>query len=322
MRTRPLFIIIPIVFLGLTLYQLIPPRSSSSSAVAFTISRGQSLDSIGQTLVSNHLIRSVAIFKAYTVLTNNAKFIQAGEYRLNPEQPLWKLVESLKHGQADRSVTFINGWRREQYAQAIVDQFSKQNPEYHFDPQQFISLTKNLEGHLYPDTYAFAKNVTAEMVVDTLTYRFDTLTKDISSRKNFDTALILASLLEREALTDTEKPLIAGVLKKRLDQGWPLQVDATVQYAQASKRCALTACTWWPNNLSKTDLEIVSPYNTYTNPGLPPTPISNPGLSSIQAALEPQSSPYYFYLHDTEGNIHFATTLEEHNQNIKQYLNK
>ena len=303
-------------------YQFTPPEVTSTSPVTFIISRGQGLDSIGRTLVEHRLVRSVAAFKLYATLTNNAKLIQAGDYRLPAGLSLIELVENLKHGQSDRTITFINGWRREQYAQTIVDEFSKQNPEYAFSPEEFLSLTKNLEGHLYPDTYAFAKGVTAKDIVDVLTYRFDTLTKDLSSSPDFKSALILASLLEREALTDAEKPLIAGVLKKRLDQGWPLQVDATVQYAIASGKCPLITCEWWPQSLTRADIDINSPYNTYKTPGLPPAPISNPSLSSIKAALDPQSSPYYFYLHDPEGNIHFAITLEEHNQNIREFLSE
>jgi UPF0755 protein len=115
---------------------------------------------------------------------------------------------------------------------------------------------------------------------------------------------------------------VAGILIKRLNSDWPLQVDATVQYAKASRTCKLTACDWWPQNISRSDIDLDSPYNTYKNPGLPLTPICNPSFISLKSALNPASSNYWFYLHDSKGQIHFATTLEEHNENIRLYLGK
>ena len=126
--------------------------------------------------------------------------------------------------------------------------------------------------------------------------------------------LILASLIERETKHDAEKPIVAGIINKRLAEGWPLELDATVQY-QLGK-----SGDWWPNT-TLLDRKIKSPYNTYLNRGLPASPICNPGLVSIDAAKNPADSPYWFYLHDREGNIHYAATLEEHNQNISKYIN-
>ena len=115
---------------------------------------------------------------------------------------------------------------------------------------------------------------------------------------------------------------IAGVIENRLAAKWPLQIDATVQYALSTARCKKLDCDWWPKTLTKVDLQIKSPYNTYLNQGLPIKPISNPGEAAIKAAVAPAKTTAWFYLHDLKGQIHFAKTIEEHNKNICVYLQK
>jgi len=133
----------------------------------------------------------------------------------------------------------------------------------------------------------------------------------------------IASLVERETRSEAERPVVAGILLKRLKAGWPLQVDAAVQYAVAGVNCSRfdPACQWWPS-LTKEDLMINSPFNTYKFKGLPPAPIANPGLSSLEAAFSPEESDYWFYLHDGQGQIHYAKTLAEHQENIQKYLGR
>jgi len=135
--------------------------------------------------------------------------------------------------------------------------------------------------------------------------------------------IILASLIEREMKTGDERPIVAGIILNRLNAGMPLQIDATVQYAVASARCGseIISCAWW-EPLASADLVINSPYNTYENTGLPPTPIANPGLSAIKAAYNPSTTDYLYYIHDSSGTIHYATTLEEQDANIKKYLDR
>ena len=133
----------------------------------------------------------------------------------------------------------------------------------------------------------------------------------------------MASLLERETLTGEERPIVAGILYNRLKAGWPLQVDAAVQYAMANAKCGEGApeCKdWWPRPITSADLELNSPYNLYLHPGLPPAPIASPGFASLKAVAFPEDSHYWFYLHGLDGNIHYARSLEEHNQNIVKYL--
>ena len=147
---------------------------------------------------------------------------------------------------------------------------------------------------------------------------------DLTARgRSLNQVIIMASLIERETRGVEEKPVVAGIIYKRLESGWPLQVDATLQYAISNENCKnkIDNCTWW-TPLIKENMNINSPYNSYEIKGLPPTPIASPGLSSIKAAIYPEESGYWFYLHDPDGDIHFARTMEEHNDNIREYLGK
>jgi UPF0755 protein len=133
----------------------------------------------------------------------------------------------------------------------------------------------------------------------------------------FAQTITLASIVEREGKTDSDRPMIAGILLNRIKLGMPLQVDATLQYTLGYQPFAKT---WWKKELSVDDKKINSPYNTYANVGLPPAPIANPGMASINAAMYPTSSDYLYYLHDKTGTAHYAKTIEEHNANIQKYL--
>jgi len=126
--------------------------------------------------------------------------------------------------------------------------------------------------------------------------------------------LTLASIVERETRQASDRAIVAGILLKRLENSWPLQVDATIQYAVGKKG------DWWPSNLTREDLEVNSPYNTYLNRGLPPGAICNPGLSSIISVLQPKQTDYWFYISDKNGVMHYAKTGEEHGANVEKYL--
>ena len=156
-----------------------------------------------------------------------------------------------------------------------------------------------------------------------MTGNFDTKTSSLTNE-----LITLASLVEREAKHQQDRPIIAAVLQNRLDIGMALQVDATLQYAKAGLACVTCAtcdtCVtssgdWWPS-VTSTDKSINSHYNTYKYPGLPPGPIANPGLSSIEAVLSPNKVDYLYYVSEPDGTTHYANTLEEHNDNIRKFL--
>lgn len=293
---------------------LTPVDPQANKAVVFAIPKGQSIDAIGNRLQASHLIRSAAAFKIYVSSHHLASSMQAGDFRLQGNMSLPTIAENLTHGTLDIWVTLLEGWRREEMADKLEQEFTAKGAT--FDRAGFVEASTGLEGYLFPDTYLIPPNSSgsaiATLLKNTFAKKVD-LTQNQSGLTEKE-VVILASILEREVAASYDRPIIAGILLKRLQKGWPLQADATIQYIMGKPN------NWWPQNISPTDIKIKSSYNTYSHPGLPPTPIANPGLASLKATLHPQASEYWFYISDTKGAIHYATTLEEHNSNIAKYL--
>ena len=306
--------------------------SSAEKPLRFIIPKGRSATQIGDSLFGAGLIKSPLAFKVYVQVTGKAEKIQAGEFTLSPHLSLVEVVVRLTSGPEELWVTIPEGLRREEIVERFVSNLEMSEKQASVFREQFLSESISQEGYLFPDTYLFPRDASASVVVDKMGKTHD------SEMIQFNTALIderaaggldnkgittLASIIERETKTEEERPFVAGILFNRLEIGMALQVDATVQYAVASENCKakITDCDWWPV-LTKQDLEIDSPYNSYKFTGLPPAPIANPGVSSIRAVIHPEDSDYLYYIHDSEGSIHYAETLFEHNQNIRQYLRK
>lgn len=280
----------------------------------FVIPKGDGASSVAGRLKKEGLIRSSLAFQILVVKDGLVGKIQAGDFRLSPSMSLPRIVELLQHGSLDVWVTIPEGWRNEEIAQEISDKLK-------INPQDFLALAD--EGYMFPDTYLFTKEATAAIVAgkmrDTFNLRFDSSLKQEAQKQKLtlDQVVILASLVEREVKNDVDRPIVAGILLKRLKEGMALQIDATVQYAlgfQPDQK------TWWKKNLTSQDLKFNSPYNTYSNPGLPPAPISNPGLAALKAVVSPKETDIWFYISDKQGKMHYAKTLDEHNQNIAKYL--
>ena len=171
-----------------------------------------------------------------------------------------------------------------------------------------MAATADKEGYLFPDTYLIPKDVAVESVVSLLTNNFE---KKVGQADK--STIILASIVEREAVGSEDRQLVADILTKRLAAGMGLNADATLQYAIGKPG------NWWPVPLAS-DKKVKSAFNTYMYRGLPPAPIANPGLGSIRAVLGARETAYLYYLHDPEGKIHPAKTFEEHQMNIDKYL--
>jgi len=174
-----------------------------------------------------------------------------------------------------------------------------------FDKENFLKLTPQNEGYLFPDTYFFTGRENEAEIIRIMRNNFQNKAGSVKTE-----ILIMASMLEREARTIKDKKIIAGILWKRLNNDMLLQVDATLNYLNNKTSLEMT----------KDDLKFDSPYNTYLYKGLPPTPICNPGLESIEAASQPTETEYWYYLSDKKGNIHYAKTFEEHKANKMRYL--
>jgi UPF0755 protein len=305
------------------------PASSSETPVRLVIPKGSSATEIGERLQDEDLIKNSLAFKIYVQFANKAKKIQAGEYTLSPNLSLVEIVTKLSSGPDEVWVTIPEGLRREEVVEKFIAGLEIQEDTESFR-QEFLSESAGKEGFLFPDTYLFPKTTKASLVVSKMLSTFNEKLDDgLQERINESgysllEIVILASIVERETGGDAERPLVAGILLKRLEAGWSLQADAALQYAVANSKLKTQNSkldNWWPV-LTREDLEIDSAFNTYKFAGLPPAPIASPGLSSIKAVVYPEESPYWFYLHDGEGNVHFAETLEEHNENIRMYLGK
>lgn len=295
------------------------PPSTSREEKRFVITKGSSATKIAKDLEEAGLIKSALAFKVYTQLNGISGNIPPGEFSIPQNLNIEQLISHLRKGPTELWVTIPEGLRREEIVEKVIEQLEIKDAAAF--RQEFLSLTEGDEGYLFPDTYLFPKEATAERVVNllksTFNAKFTYAGKGVLSREE---AVILASIIERETITDEERPIVAGVLLNRMDQGWPLQADATAQYALGTARCrGKVDCDWWVPPL-RANLEVNSPYNTYVINGLPPAPISNPGLSSLNAAANPAETDYMFYIHDRNGKIHFAQTLEQHNQNVQKYL--
>lgn len=304
------------------------PVSAEDSLKDFLIVRGRTASQVGQKLFEAGLIRSPLAFKFYVQVTGKAERINAGEFRLSPSMSLSEIVDKLGRGPVELWLTVPEGLRREEVVERFVEGLGMDAAQASVFRKEFLEQSKGKEGFLFPDTYLFPRDVDATLVVNKLAQTFEDKTEvlggDISSSSYTELQVVtLASIIERETKTDEERPVVAGILFNRLDIGMALQTDATVQYAIANENCKkkIENCDWWPI-LTKQDLEINSPYNSYKFTGLPPAPIANPGISSIRAVIHPGDTDYLYYIHDPEGNIHYAETLSEHNANIRKYLKK
>lgn len=296
------------------------PVSGNKDFKSFLITKGSSASQIGSQLEASKFIKSALAFKIYLQFSGQASRIQTGEFRLTPSFNLFQVVGQLLKGPTEVWVTIPEGLRREEIAAKFTSGLDRDSTF----TADFLSLSKGDEGTLFPDTYLFPKDIGAGQVVNKMTRTFSAKTSSLGATGalTFDQRVILASILERETKTDNERPIVAGILINRLNLGMALQADATVQYAVATARCKnQVGCSWW-QPLTKDDLGIVSPFNTYKYPGLPPAPICNPGESSLEAAFNPAGTDYLYYIHDMSGQIHYAKTLAEHNANIAKYLGK
>ena len=301
-------------------YALSLPNSSDETAVDFVIESGQSVEEIAKNLEGEGLVRSAALFRLHTSLSKLASGLQAGEYQVPQNLNLKEVVELLQHGTFEEKITFIEGWRREEYA----DEISKLKKSFPSEIQNskltagdFLKETEGLEGYLFPDTYFVSKETTAEELVKMMRENFEERVDTLNSPGiTFAQVVNIASIVEREAAAVEDKPSVAGILIKRLLNDWALQADATIQYALGYQGEG----GWWKKDLTLEDLEIDSPYNTYKSPGLPPTPICNPGLASLEAAFNPTETNYWYYVSDPDGRMHFAETIEQHNENVAKYV--
>ncbi|MDX1379378.1 MAG: endolytic transglycosylase MltG [Anaerolineales bacterium] len=304
------------------------PMDSTGSEQPFTIASGESIGSIAARLEQAGLIRDAASFRDYLIYSGLDTSIQSGDFQISPAMSPIDIAHELQDATSEE-VTFVvlPGWRMEELAASLstsglsispADFFSAVNdPPRTFD---FLSEANSAEGFLFPDSYIFSRQITADGLVNELVRHF-ALRLSRTMQSGFDAqgltvyeAVTLASIVEREAVQKEEAPMIASVYLNRLAIGMKLEADPTVQYAIGYNALQNT---WWTNPISALNLQFVSPYNTYIYAGLPPAPISNPGLEALNAVAFPAETPYYFFRAKCDGSgLHsFAVTFEEHVEN-------
>ncbi|MDB5244744.1 MAG: Endolytic murein transglycosylase [Parcubacteria group bacterium] len=292
------------------LASIAPPANFTSGTIF--IESGDSLLQIASSLKERHLIAHPQLLRLLLRVTGKSDQVQTGAYQFNKAENLVAIAYRLVKGDyrlPSARVTLIEGMTVRDYAEIL----STVMPS--IARAEFISAAKQYEGYLFPDTYLLPPGVTPSAVIeilrDNFTIKVGPLNGDIiASGHSQSDIVIMASLVEKEARTDANRRLVAGVLWNRVKRDMPLQVDAVFGYI-------FNRDTYSP---SFDDLKVDSPYNTYIHRGLPPTPIDNPGIQSIKAAINPTPSTYLYYLTDTQGVMHYAETYDQHLANQRTYL--
>lgn len=283
-------------------YQL--PVSPDTTVRSFVINQGESVNTIAQRLADNNLIRNQYVFMIVAREFGLSRQLRAGGFKLSASESTSEIINVLaKGGSTDYWLKIIEGQRILQLP---------------------VRFDDSLEGYIYPDSYLIPQDYQPPQIYsDIIKKNFDTkftqAKVDVTNTQMSDVDIVtLASILEREARTLPSKQMVAGILLNRLKIGMALQLDTTVEYARDS-RLPHPQTYWQP--ASAADVHLISPYNTYLNPGLPPGPICNPGSDSLYAAFHPTPSDYLYYLTGNDNQMHYAVTLKDHNANISKYLN-
>lgn len=321
--------------IGWAWYTFSLSAAGSGPAKIVNIESGSSVTSIAEKLEAEGLIRSAFAFKIHARLSGNQSGLKAGTYSIRPDLSADDIIAMLTSGEGGEvTITIPEGFTIEQIDALMAEKglgkpgdimhcaFTCDFATYEFLPDANVAAEakgygSKLEGYVFPDTYFIsgAEYVPKFFLERTLNAFRQKVMSGLSdelaaSNASLHEIVTMASLIEEETITDDERPVVSGILWKRYNAQIGLGVDATVRYFLRKPTGALT----------RSDLDGESDYNTRKYRGLPPGPIASPGLASIKASLSPESSPYFYYLHDNKGQIHYAVTNEEHNQNKAIYL--
>jgi len=320
-----LFLICLIILVGRAYYRkgVGPVSLENPSEISFEVPMGSSTSKVSDILESNGLINSKLIFKYIVKKDGFDGKLKAGQYTLNTGMNVEEIVESLSKGGKNTNIvkfTIPEGYELKQIARRLSENGL-------VDEERFINLTKDasnfadkydflkevpegssLEGYLFPSTYDVESGASEEVIIEKMLNTFGKIYENTIKDSINDTGLslnelvVLASIVEREGKVDEERPLIAAVFYNRIEHGKPLESCATVQYALGERK----------EKLSFNDLKIESEYNTYKHKGLPPGPIASPGLKSIEAAINPASVDYLFFVSNGDGTHTFTTNFKDH----------
>lgn len=307
---------------------LIPLSPDSKISKTFLIERGLGLKEIAKNLEKEKLIKDDFYFIIYVWSKNQMDKLQAGKYEIGPAMNVPQIAEKLIKGEVileEVQITIPEGFRISQIEERLADKgfkfqissFKIKDFKKDYDFLADVLDEANLEGFLFPDTYRFSKDFEAEEIITKMLDNFARLlTEDLreeifSQKKTIYDIIRMASIIEKEVADPKERRIVSGIFWKRLGVGQALESCATIAYILDKDK--------WRYSFEET--RIKSPYNTYLNLGLPPAPISNPGLQSIRAAIYPVESSFNYFLSDPEtGQTIFSKTIDEHNRNKLKYF--
>ncbi|WP_297137077.1 endolytic transglycosylase MltG [Terrisporobacter sp.] len=323
-------ILLILVFMATFVFiQTGPYDNNNSDDIVIEIPTGSTLGQVADILKENKLIKNETLFKLYVRLSDNASKIKSGKFLFNQTFSNNEIINNLVNGKIYNEgikITIPEGstsneiidllvknklGEKEVYKELIGNskEFAK---DFKFLDEEKIT---SLEGFLYPSTYYFEEDENEREILSDMLSTFASKYNEKLQKKQKELKMSLwevanlASIVEKEAVLDEDRPLIASVFYNRLDIGMPLQSDATIQYAFDKRKKSITY----------DDLKIDSPYNSYRNQGLPPTPIANPGIASIEAVLYPAKSDYLYFVATIDGGNNYSKTYEEHVKNVEQY---
>jgi len=333
-----LFLLAVIVILPLFFYRLFlsAPQKEAETEV-FVISLSLPGGELAGRLEEEGFIKSAWAF-VFALQMKGAREVESGGYRISKDMNVWRLAEVFGAEPDLVWVTIPEGWRKEQIGERLAKSLGWNHDQLSDWIQKYTAMDfDSLEGVYFPDTYLIPKDEDGLSVAGRFRNRFEEefasyYDKFFEQDVKWTTGLTLASIIQREAAGDHDMNLIAGILWNRLLEGMRLEIDATVQYVRddvlhyGAARDSVQPLEpyksegdWWAP-IKPEDKDISSAYNTYRNKGLPPHPICNPGLAAIEAVLNPQETDCFYYLHDSNREIHCAITYEEHLENIENYL--
>lgn len=286
-----------------------PPSHFPERSIV-SVEEGSGLYSLAEELSLKGAIRSPFLFRSIAIMLGGERRMKAGQYYFEEPEGVFKVAWRVVTGNYEiesAKITIPEGFTVNKISALFGERFA------FFDHQDFEETAP--EGYLFPDTYFIPVTATATSTVKLLRDNFvrkifNLMPSVEKTGKELDEIVILASILEGEAKTYADREIISGILWKRIKLGMPLQVDAAFVYINGKST----------KDLTLDDLKIDSPYNTYLYPGLPPTPISNPGLESLKAAIHPTTTPYLYFLTADDGTMHYAKTFEEHVANKQKYI--
>lgn len=302
--------------------------AKDAQPIVFVVEEGSSVSSISKELHDQDLISNTFWFKVFTKLNGTARDLQAGEFELQKGMNYSSVIDILTNAKyTDVQITIPEGYTLAQIGEIVIQEFDISIQDWEemtgldspLELHQFIIDAQkpndvNLEGYLFPDTYRFFEDATVEDIVTELLETMEEKIEENTIKSPPGWALhdliTLASIIEREVRDPNEMAQVADIFLKRMEIGMALQADSTVNYITGKKT----------PGISLDDRDIDSPYNTYKYPGLPPGPISNPGLNALKAVSIPASNSYFYFLTTPEGDVIYATTHDQHVANKNQYL--